>query len=87
MNPGDSEYEESKKRYMREALGRRNAIQFMPHCASNNCAQGRKPCPTPEACGLAEPLAPLTLAEQVQFWFWPCLAVVVILGMAWAILS
>ncbi len=58
-----------------------------PHCTGGSCRQGRARCETPEACGLSEPLAPLTPAEQVQFWFWPCLAVAVILGLAFAILS
>jgi hypothetical protein len=51
----------------------------LPACNGGPCNCGRNPCPTPDACQLAEP----TTGEWVSQVFWPALisiALVAVLG-------
>lgn len=38
-----------------------------PHCSSDACAQGRRPCPTPQACGSVMPLTVPLAQRQPTF--------------------
>lgn len=30
-------------------------VDLLPACTSDCCAQGKRPCPCPQSCGIAEP--------------------------------
>jgi hypothetical protein len=60
----------------------------MPHCHSNACGQGRKPCPTPQACEIPAPdlgLGQRDPLDEVSTPLTDLLALVACLGMVFLI--
>jgi hypothetical protein len=54
--------------YGRESEESRSMLYAMG-CSSDACCQGRKPCPTPEACCM-----PVESVESSHPWIWLCYA-------------
>lgn len=44
----------------------------LPACTSDACGQGDRPCPTPEACRLPDPIEEETADEEFPWFWWGC---------------
>ncbi len=62
---------------------------ILMRCEANECQQGRKPCPCPQACQIAEEEAELERRRMQALVFWLALMLVVIgfiAGSIWGVL-
>lgn len=55
-------------------------VKHWPACASGPCAQGRKPCPSPMECQVAE-----RIEATPRLWIWLALAAIIVFAIVVAV--